>query len=92
MPLIVSAFASGLLFGLITGVAKLRVAGAEARAYARWAEGFAEQRRRTFAAQRAANLQTSFNARVPRRSDGRAHLAPAPAPARAPAPGPARHA
>ena len=53
---------SGLLFGLINGVAKLRVAGAEARAYARWAEGFAEQRRRTFAAQRAANLQTSFNA------------------------------
>ena len=53
---------SGLLFGLINGVAKLRVAGAEARAYARWAEGFAQQRHRTFAAQRAANLQTAFNA------------------------------
>jgi ATP-binding cassette subfamily C protein len=53
---------SGLLFGLINGVAKLRVAGAEARAYARWAEGFAEQRQRTFAAQRAANAQTAFNA------------------------------
>jgi NHLM bacteriocin system ABC transporter ATP-binding protein len=53
---------SGLLFGLINGIAKLRVAGAEARAYARWAEGFAEQRHRAFAAQRAANLQTSFNA------------------------------
>ncbi|HWM90080.1 MAG TPA: NHLP bacteriocin export ABC transporter permease/ATPase subunit [Thermoanaerobaculia bacterium] len=53
---------SSLLFGLINGIAKLRVAGAEGRAYARWAEGFAEQRRRTFAAQRAANAQTSFNA------------------------------
>src|SRR5688500_16109790 len=53
---------SSLLFGLINGVAKLRVAGAEARAYARWAEGFAEQRRRTLAAQRAVNAQTAFNA------------------------------
>jgi NHLM bacteriocin system ABC transporter ATP-binding protein len=53
---------ASLLFGLINGIAKLRVAGAEARAYARWAGRFAEQRRRTLAAQRAANLQTSFNA------------------------------
>jgi ATP-binding cassette subfamily C protein len=53
---------SSLLFGLINGIAKLRVAGAEARAFARWAERFAEQRRRTLAAQRAANLQSSFNA------------------------------
>ena len=52
---------ASLLFGLINGVAKLRVAGAEARAYARWAEGFAEQRRRTFAAQQAANAQAAFN-------------------------------
>jgi NHLM bacteriocin system ABC transporter ATP-binding protein len=53
---------ASLLFGLINGIAKLRVAGAEARAYSRWAERFAEQRRRTLAAQRAANLQTAFNA------------------------------
>lgn len=53
---------ASLLFGLINGIAKLRVAGAEARAYARWAERFAEQRRRTLAAQRAANLQAAFNA------------------------------
>jgi ATP-binding cassette subfamily C protein len=52
---------SSLVFGLIHGISKLRVAGAEARAYARWAEGFAAQRRRTLAAQRVANLQTSFN-------------------------------
>jgi NHLM bacteriocin system ABC transporter ATP-binding protein len=53
---------ASLLFGLINGIAKLRVAGAEARAYARWADRFAEQRRRTLAAQRAANAQTAFNA------------------------------
>jgi NHLM bacteriocin system ABC transporter ATP-binding protein len=53
---------ASLLFGLINGIAKLRVAGAEARAFSRWAERFAEQRRRTLAAQRAANLQASFNA------------------------------
>ncbi len=53
---------ASLLFGLIHGIAKLRVAGAEARAFARWAERFAEQRRRALAAQRAANAQTTFNA------------------------------
>ncbi|HVT18280.1 MAG TPA: NHLP bacteriocin export ABC transporter permease/ATPase subunit [Thermoanaerobaculia bacterium] len=52
---------ASLLFGLIHGIAKLRVAGAEARSYARWAERFAEQRRRTLAAQRLANAQTALN-------------------------------
>jgi ATP-binding cassette subfamily C protein len=56
---------ASLLFGLIHGIAKLRVAGAEPRAFARWAEGFAEQRRRTLAAQRAANAQIAFNAVYP---------------------------
>ena len=50
------------LFGMIGGIAKLRVAGAEPRAFAGWAERFAEQRRRTFAAQRVANVQAAFNA------------------------------
>ncbi len=53
---------ASLLFGLIHGIAKLRVAGAEARAFARWAERFAEQRQKTLAAQKAANVQTTFNA------------------------------
>jgi len=53
---------ASLLFGLIHGIGKLRVAGAEPRAYARWAERFAEQRRHTLSAQRAANAQTAFNA------------------------------
>jgi ATP-binding cassette subfamily C protein len=53
---------ASLVFGLIHGIAKLRVAGAEPRAFARWAERFAEQRRRTVAAQRAANAQSAFSA------------------------------
>jgi ATP-binding cassette subfamily C protein len=53
---------ASLLFGLISGIAKLRVSGAEPRGFSRWAERFAEQRQRTLAAQRAANLQTAFNA------------------------------
>jgi NHLM bacteriocin system ABC transporter ATP-binding protein len=52
---------ASLLFGLIHGIVKLRVAGAEPRAYARWAASFAEQRRRTLSAQRAANAQAAFN-------------------------------
>jgi NHLM bacteriocin system ABC transporter ATP-binding protein len=52
---------ASLLFGLIHGIGKLRVAGAEARAYARWAERFSEQRRMTLAARRTANVQTVFN-------------------------------
>ena len=53
---------ASLLFGLIHGIGKLRVAGAEPRAYARWAERFAAQRKHTLSAQRAANAQTAFNA------------------------------
>ena len=53
---------ASLLFGFFHGIAKLRVAGAEARAFAKWAERFAEQRWRTLAAQRAANAQAAFNA------------------------------
>lgn len=53
---------ASLVFGLISGIAKLRVAAAESRGFARWAERFSEQRRRALAAQKAANLQTTFNA------------------------------
>jgi ATP-binding cassette subfamily C protein len=56
---------ASLLFGLINGISKLRVAGAESRAFARWAERFAEQRRRTLAAQRSASAQATFNAVYP---------------------------
>ncbi len=53
---------ASLVFGLIHGIGKLRVAGAETRAFARWAARFAEQRQRTLAAQRTANAQAAFNA------------------------------
>jgi len=53
---------ASLVFGMINGIGKLRVAGAEARAFSRWAARFAEQRQRTLAAQRAANAQAAFNA------------------------------
>jgi NHLM bacteriocin system ABC transporter ATP-binding protein len=53
---------SSLLFGLIGGIAKLRVGGAEQRAFSLWAQRFAEQRRLTMRAQRLANVQATFNA------------------------------
>ncbi|HEY6323904.1 MAG TPA: NHLP bacteriocin export ABC transporter permease/ATPase subunit [Thermoanaerobaculia bacterium] len=53
---------ASLVFGLIHGIAKLRVAGAEQRGFALWADGFAEQRRHTIQSQRLANVQAAFNA------------------------------
>jgi NHLM bacteriocin system ABC transporter ATP-binding protein len=53
---------ASLVFGLINGIGKLRIAGAEQRAFARWAARFAEQRRRTIDAQRIANIQAAFGA------------------------------
>lgn len=49
---------ASLLHALLSGVAKLRVSGAEQRAFAVWATGFAEQRRHTVAAQRLTNIRT----------------------------------
>lgn len=53
---------ASLLLGFLGGIAKLRVGGAEPRAFALWAERFAEQRQRAIRAQKAAILQSSFNA------------------------------
>ncbi len=53
---------ASLLFGMIGGIGKLRVSGAEPRAFALWAERFTEQRVRTIQAQRIANVQTTFGA------------------------------
>ena len=53
---------SSLLFGLISGIAKLRIVGAERRAFARWAQRFAEQRRQALRARTAANVQMTFSA------------------------------
>jgi len=56
---------SSLVFGLINGIGKLRVAGAEQRAYALWAERFSEQRSVAVRAQRIANVQAVLNASYP---------------------------
>ncbi len=53
---------ASLLFGLINGLSKLRVGGAEHRAFALWAERFTAQRQETIAAQKLAHFQASFNA------------------------------
>lgn len=53
---------ASLLYGLIHGIAKLRLGGAERRAYALWAERFAEQRRVTWRARQIANVQSVVSA------------------------------
>lgn len=53
---------ASVLFGLIHGIAKIRVAGAEQRAYGLWAEGFSRQRRSAIAARRIANVQGAWTA------------------------------
>jgi ATP-binding cassette subfamily C protein len=56
---------AGTVLHLITGVAKLRVAGAETRAFAVWAERFAGQRQVAYRARAAANILVSFLAVYP---------------------------
>jgi len=53
---------ASLLLGFLGGVAKLRVGGAEQRAFSLWAERFAEQRERAIKAQKASILLSSFSA------------------------------
>ncbi len=53
---------ASLLLGFLGGVAKLRVGGAEQRAFSLWADRFAEQRERAIRAQKAAILLSSFSA------------------------------
>ncbi|HVS35673.1 MAG TPA: NHLP bacteriocin export ABC transporter permease/ATPase subunit, partial [Gemmataceae bacterium] len=56
---------AGLVLQLITGVARLRLAGAEDRALAVWAGDFSVQKRLAFRARSAANLLAAFNAALP---------------------------
>ncbi len=53
---------ASLLFSLIHGIGKIRVAGAEQRAYGLWADGFSRQRRSAIAARRISNLQAAWTA------------------------------
>lgn len=52
---------ASMLFGLLNGLSKLRIAGAEARGFALWAKHFSEERRYTVRARHLANLQAAFN-------------------------------
>jgi len=57
--------AEGFVVQFLTGIAKLRVAAAESRAYARWAGYFTQQKRRFVQAQFFANQQDIFHSVFP---------------------------
>lgn len=52
---------AGILFQMLGGLSKLRVAVAEDRAYSHWALGFAQSRRLSSRARRLQNVVTIFN-------------------------------
>ncbi|MEQ8221749.1 MAG: NHLP bacteriocin export ABC transporter permease/ATPase subunit [Candidatus Eremiobacterota bacterium] len=52
---------SGFVFQLINGITKLRVAGAESRAFTQWAEKFGLQKRFSFKIQNIKNFYEVFN-------------------------------
>jgi NHLM bacteriocin system ABC transporter ATP-binding protein len=56
---------AGLVFQLVTAIARLRVTGAETRAFVVWAERFAEQRRLAFQARTLGASLSVFNAAFP---------------------------
>ncbi len=56
---------AGTVLQFINGIAKFRVAGAEQRAFATWAEQFSRQRRVTFAARGVGNGVAVFGAAYP---------------------------
>ncbi len=55
----------GMVLQFLTGIAKLRVAGAELLAFSNWARHFAQQRRSAFQARRFSNHVTVFNSVYP---------------------------
>ncbi len=56
---------SGLVLQLLTGISKLRVAAAEAHAFAQWAKLFSQQRRLQIRSRTAGNFLAVFNAILP---------------------------
>jgi ATP-binding cassette subfamily C protein len=56
---------SGLVLQLLTSIAKLRVAAAEARAFSLWGDQFAQQRRLQLGRRRVENWLTAFSAAFP---------------------------
>ena len=61
----IQARVSGVVLQLLMAVAKLRVAGAEPRAFAQWASRFSEQRRLQFRAERVGNVVAAVQAAFP---------------------------
>lgn len=60
-----SNYISGMLFQLIGGITKFRVAGAEKRAFSQWSKQFSEQRKLTFRKETLSNWLSTFNALFP---------------------------
>ena len=56
---------AGLVLQIITGIARLRLAGAEDRALAVWARDFSVQKKLAFRARSAAAVLAAFNAALP---------------------------
>jgi ATP-binding cassette subfamily C protein len=52
---------SGYIFQLLNGIAKIRIAGSENRAFFQWAQKFSQQRKITFMAQNVTNGLGVFN-------------------------------
>jgi NHLM bacteriocin system ABC transporter ATP-binding protein len=65
MALKLQAQTSGLVLQLLTSIGKLRVAGAEPRAFAQWVERFAVQRRMQIRVRRMGNWLSAFTAALP---------------------------
>jgi ATP-binding cassette subfamily C protein len=62
---LIQARLSGSVLQLLNGISKLRVAGAEARAFAVWAEQFSRQRKLAYRVRTVGNLLSVFNAAFP---------------------------
>ncbi|HYN88976.1 MAG TPA: ABC transporter transmembrane domain-containing protein, partial [Ardenticatenaceae bacterium] len=56
---------SGMVLQFLSGISKLRVAGAEGRAFARWADEFSDKRKLAFRARAVGNRVAVLNAAYP---------------------------
>lgn len=56
---------AGFVLQLLTGIAKLKMAGAERRAFARWSMEYAEQEKNAFKSRMLLNLVAAMNAAFP---------------------------
>lgn len=60
-----SGYISNMVLQLISGIAKVRVAGAEGRAFAAWAREFAQQKQRSVRSRKLSNSLTVFTSVFP---------------------------